>query len=58
MSVWKIGWHMKILYDSSVLISAFLTEASIHRTGVFRYVESLALQLQRKTDVSVSFYSH
>lgn len=48
---------MKILYDSSVLISAFLKEASIHRTGIFRYVESLALQLQKKSDVSVSFYS-
>ena len=48
---------MKILYDSSVLISAFLKEAAIHKTGIYRYVENLALGLQKKQDVDLSFYS-
>lgn len=48
---------MKILYDSSVLVSAFLKEAAIHRTGIFRYVENLVLGLEKKEDVSLKLYS-
>ncbi|MCH9633629.1 MAG: D-inositol-3-phosphate glycosyltransferase [Chlamydiae bacterium] len=48
---------MKILYDSSVLISALLKESAIHKTGIFRYVENLALGLQKKQGISLNFYS-
>lgn len=48
---------MKILYDSSVLISALLKEVEIHKTGVYRYVENLALGLKNEPGIDLSFYS-
>ena len=48
---------VKVLYDSSVLISAFLKEKQIHKTGIFRYVENLATHLNQYPDIDLNFYS-
>lgn len=48
---------MKVLYDSRVLVSAFLEGAAINKTGIFRFVENLALGLEKKEEVALNLFT-
>lgn len=48
---------MKILYDSHVLISAFLKEKALDKTGVFRFAREMALYLSKDERCRVHLFS-
>lgn len=48
---------MKVLYDSHVLVSAFLNEKGVNQTGVYRFSEQMALQLQKNQALTLYLFS-